>query len=216
MRAGIIPLVLAAGMLAAACESPTPPAPDGTGAPGARDARTDFAEAGAGPAGASEASKVQIGYAVAPVPLDLEGKNPALVGLGSYIANVSTPCSDCHSNPQWAPGGNPYLGQPAVLDQAGYLRGGSGAFGPFTPRNLTPNAGGLPAGLTLDEFLLVLNTGADLKQRPPFVPSAEHDLLQVMPWPLFRHMPERDKRALYEYLRAIPCQGSAQRCGTGD
>jgi hypothetical protein len=28
--------------------------------------------------------------------------------------------------------------------------------------------------------------------------------LQVMPWPVFRNITDRDMRALYEYLRAIP------------
>ena len=31
----------------------------------------------------SEASEIQIGFAVAPVPLNLHGKNQVLVGLGS-------------------------------------------------------------------------------------------------------------------------------------
>src|SRR6187397_2399221 len=35
----------------------------------------------------SEASKIQEGFAIAPVPLDVDGKNKALVGLGSYIVN---------------------------------------------------------------------------------------------------------------------------------
>ena len=30
------------------------------------------------------------------MPLKLEGKNPALVGLGSYIVNTEG-CNDCHS-----------------------------------------------------------------------------------------------------------------------
>ena len=189
-----------------ACDSPLPPAPEHEGRSAAHvDGGSD----------ASEASRIRIGKAVAPVPLNLQGKNPSLVWLGSYIANVTSPCADCHSSPQWATGGNPYLGQPKVLDQEGYLRGGSQAFGPFVPRNLTPNAQGLPAGLTLDEFLLVINTGVDLKRRPPFVPSVEHDLLQIMPWPLFSDMTDREKRALYEYLRAIPCRGSEARCGGG-
>ena len=33
-------------------------------------------------------SRIQIGFRIAPVPLNLEGKNPALVGLGSYIVNA--------------------------------------------------------------------------------------------------------------------------------
>jgi hypothetical protein len=113
----------------------------------------------------------------------------------------------------YSPGGNPFLGQPEVINQAGYLAGGADLFGPFVPRNLTPTAEGRPANLTLTEFLDVLNTGVDPKHRPPFVPSTNLDLLQVMPWPAFRNMTEREKTAIYEYLRAIPCIGSATRCG---
>jgi hypothetical protein len=35
-----------------------------------------------------------------------------------------------------------------------------------------------------------------------------------MPWPVFRNMTNWEKTAIYEYLRAIPCIGSAARCGT--
>lgn len=167
------------------------------------------------PGGKSENSKIQIGYAIAPVPLDLKGKNPALVGLGSYIVNAAGDCAGCHSNPQYAEGGDPHLGQPAVVEQGGYLAGGADFFGPFVPRNLTPNAQGRPAGLTLEQFLFVITTGADVKHRPPHVPAEENDLLQVMPWPVFRNMTEHELRAIYEYLRAIPCLGSVNRCNGG-
>ena len=36
---------------------------------------------------------------------------------------------------------------------------------------------------------------------PPFV----GDLLQVMPWPEFQDMTDHDLRAIYEYLKAVPC-----------
>jgi len=29
-------------------------------------------------------------------------------------------------------------------------------------------------------------------------------LLQVMPWPVYQDLTDRDLRAIYEYLRAIP------------
>src|ERR1051326_8243225 len=48
-------------------------------------------------------SKIQQGFALAPVPLDLRGKNRALVGLGSYIVNTGG-CNDCHTVPPYAPG----------------------------------------------------------------------------------------------------------------
>ena len=48
----------------------------------------------------------------------------------------------------------------------------------------------------------------DLKHRPPFVPSEDNDLLQVMPWPVYGKMKDRDLRAIYEFLRAIPSRPS--------
>jgi len=162
--------------------------------------------AGQGP-DANEASKIQIGYRIAPVPLDLNGKNPALVGLGSYVVNAQGDCAGCHSNPQYVPGGDPHLGQPEISDPAGHLRGGNQLFGPvIVPRNLTPNAEGLPGGLTLDQFLEVFSIGTDFDNAPPVVPGPHSpDLLQIMPWPVFSKMTDREKRAIYEYLRAIPC-----------
>jgi hypothetical protein len=173
------------------------------------------AQKGPDHASASEDAAIQIGWQIAPVRLDMSGKNPALVGLGSYIVNAQADCNGCHFGPPaYTNGGNPFLGEPEAINQAGYLAGGADLFGPFVPRNLTPTAEGLPANLTLSQFLEVLNTGADLKHRPPFLPSAERDLLQIMPWPAFRLMSDREKAAMYEYLRAIPCVGSAVRCGT--
>jgi hypothetical protein len=170
---------------------------------------------GQGVADGSENSKIQIGYRIAPVPLNLQGKNPALVGLGSYIVNAQADCAGCHSNPQYAPGGDPHLGQPEVSDPSGHLRGGLPLFGPLiVPRNLTPNAAGLPAGLTLDQFLEVFSIGTDFDNAPPVVPGPHSpDLLQIMPWPVFSKMTDREKRAMYEYLRAIPClPAGSRRC----
>jgi len=158
-----------------------------------------------------EHSKIQIGYAIAPVPLDLKGKNRALVGLGSYIVNGAGACNGCHTSPPFAEGGNPFLGQPTQVNASKYLSGGI-AFGPFVSRNLTPNRLGRPAGFTLAQFIEVMRTGKDLKNIPPPVPSPEVNLLQVMPWPEYRQMTDRDLTAIYEYLTAIPCIGSATRC----
>lgn len=149
------------------------------------------------------AERINRGFEIAPVRLDFTGKNALLIGLGSYIVNAQGGCNDCHTNPPYAPGGNPFLGQRERINAARYLAGGT-AFGPFVSRNLTPRANGRPANLTFEQFRIVMRTGADLKHRPPFVPSEERDLLQVMPWPVYSHMRRIDLRAIYEYLRAIP------------
>jgi len=41
-------------------------------------------------------SRIEQGFEIAPVPLNLEGKNRALVGLGSYLVNFGG-CNDCHN-----------------------------------------------------------------------------------------------------------------------
>jgi hypothetical protein len=150
-------------------------------------------------------SKVRRGLAIAPVPLNLAGKNRALVGLGSYIVNASGDCNGCHAGPsgEFAPGGDPFLGEPKHINEAAYLAGGTQLFGPFfIPRNLTPDKTGLPeGGASYEEFRAIMRTGVDPHQaHPQFGP-----LLQVMPWPNFQNMTENDLRAIYEYLSAIPC-----------
>jgi hypothetical protein len=145
---------------------------------------------------AGDASKVQRGFAIAPLPLNLKGRNPDLVGLGSYIVNAQGVCNSCHTNPPYAAGGNPFLGQPIVINANGYLLGGV-SFGPFVSRNLRPELpSGLPAGRTYAQFLQIMQQGTDLDNTG--------QLLQVMPWPVFQDMTERDLRAIYEYLSALP------------
>lgn len=42
-------------------------------------------------------SRIEQGFDITPVPLNLEGENRALVGLGSYLVNAVAICNDCHS-----------------------------------------------------------------------------------------------------------------------
>lgn len=139
-------------------------------------------------------SRIVQGFRIAPVPLNLQGKNRSLVGLGSYLVNAGGGCNDCHTNPSYAAGGNPFLGEPEQINTDHYLAGGT-PFGPFISRNITPDAEGKPAGLTRDEFITLMRTGYD---------EDEGRLLQVMPWPVYRNMTDKDLRAIYEYLSAIP------------
>src|SRR5262249_38800850 len=117
--------------------------------------------------GGGDESKIQQGFAIAPVHLNLQGKNRALVGLGSYLINAVGGCNDCHSCPSYTPGHRPYTGGEGKIKAANSLAGGVD-FGPvepnapdIIPRNLTPDASGKPAGLTFEQFQHVLRTGED-------------------------------------------------------
>jgi hypothetical protein len=105
-------------------------------------------------------SKIQIGFKIAPVPLNLTGKDRELVGLGSFLVNAVADCNGCHNpgpgNNQFANGGNPFFGEPTKINPATYLGGGRD-FGPVVPgsasahivsRNLTPDKTGRPEGAT--------------------------------------------------------------------
>jgi hypothetical protein len=181
---------------------------------------------------AGEQTKIRIGFEIAPVPLNLAGKNRALVGLGSYLVNVLDHCNTCHSAgpvTEFAKGGNPYFkgNQPTVINQATYLGGGR-VFPQQAPgaplivsRNLTPDKTGLPeGGRTFEEFRFIIQTGTDLDHvhpncsDPTITASTtcypanlpfNGDLLQIMPWPGLRHATEHELRAIYEYLSAVPC-----------
>jgi hypothetical protein len=146
-------------------------------------------------------AEVRIGYSISPVKLNTQGKDHRLVGLGSYIINAQGGCNDCHTHPNYAPGGDPYVGQPEVINASEYLAGGR-TFGPVTTsKNLTPDASGKPAGLTFQQFKKVLRTGRDPDELGP---DGLPRILQVMPWPVYGKMTDTDLRAMYEYLRAIP------------
>jgi hypothetical protein len=143
-----------------------------------------------------DVSRILVGLRISPVPLNLQHRNRILVGLGSYMVNASGGCNDCHTQPSFAPGGDPFQGQPAMVNSAQYLAGGR-QFGPMiTSANITPDAQGRPAGLTFEQFKSVFRTGRD--------PRAPDHILQVMPWPVFRNLVDADIRAIYEYLSAIP------------
>ena len=181
-------------------------------------------------------ARVSQGFKIAPVRLNLAGKDKALVGLGSYLVNATGNCNVCHSMgppgppTEFTPTGNPYLltfDGHTKTNPATYLGGGRD-FGPFpgpdspvhiVSRNLTPDKTGLPlGGAKLSEFLHIMKTGEDtdhlhpslpfLPPPPPPIPpppSFNGAVLQIMPWPIYQNMTDRDLRAIYEYLSAIPC-----------
>ena len=182
-----------------------------------------------------EKEMIQIGLAVAPVTLNMAGKDQDLVGLGSYIVNVTGDCNGCHSHGPATeyvlPNGNPYLRQPPFdgttrVNPSTYLGGGRD-FGTFPPvpgaelhiisRNLTPDKSGLPeGGRTLSEFIQIMRTGVDLDHAHPNCPGNtpgpncmlapfDGDKLQIMRWPSFLNMTDRQLTAIYTYLSTVPC-----------
>jgi hypothetical protein len=174
---------------------------------------------------ATEDAQIIRGYEIAPVKLDLDGRNWRAVGVGSYLVNAVAGCNDCHSagpQTQYLPGGNPFFGQPAKTNPATYLGGGRD-FGPLVPnspdiisRNLTPDKTGRPeGGRTFEQFRRIFRTGIDLDGLHPtcsatvttncLPPPFDGALLQIMPWPGYHNLNDRDIRAIYEYLSAIPC-----------
>lgn len=120
---------------------------------------------------------------------------PASVYLGSYIVNAVAACNRCHSNNEWATNGNPFLGFKKLANSSCYLNGGK-KVGTSISSNITPDrTSGLPANLTLAEFVQVMRTGIS--------PNVSH-LLQSMPWPYFQDMADNDLNAIYDYLSSIP------------
>ena len=77
-------------------------------------------------------SEIKQGAAIAPVTLNMGGLNPALVREGSFIVNAQGGCNDCHTVPSYAPGGNPFLGEPELITFVTELRAEDGRAIPMT------------------------------------------------------------------------------------
>jgi hypothetical protein len=146
-----------------------------------------------------------------------------------------------------------YLSGGTDFGPVGTPTGPNGYAGPdMITRNLTPNKEGVPeGGISLSEFKDILRHGTDFDHihptctpdqiteienggTPVCIPTSpgntpDGDLLQVMPWPTFSNMTDKDIEAIYEYLSAIPCIDNTTStppagapnelrndCGTGD
>lgn len=151
-------------------------------------------------------SEIATGQKIAPVKLTMPlGVDPRLVYLGAYIVEAVATCNGCHSNKEYTANGNPFNGQHRRVNTHCYMNGGQ-AFGPtIASRNVTPDASGKPAGLTLAQFKHVFRTGED--------PQDPGTLLQVMPWDGFQFMTDLQLEAVYAYLSSIP---SLPDGGSGD
>jgi hypothetical protein len=177
---------------------------------------------------------IQRGHAEAAnlgIKLTITNQDPDLVGLGSYLVNITSACNACHSpafiTTSFTTTGNPYLLPPVFSGKKQadpqYYLGGNQNFGPPVPgaasivsRNLTPNKSGMPEGHTLADFMQIMKTGIDLDHAHPncapgtlntgCVPFPINGAaLQVMPWAYFQSMTDRQLTAIYTYLSTIPC-----------
>ena len=150
--------------------------------------------------------RASIGFEIAKTQNIALDPNVPSQGLGSYLVTVSS-CNDCHSQPNFAPGGDPYSRQPKQVNLPTYLAGGRSFPVPAgtCSANLSPAPQtGLPAGLTRAQFIYVIRTGCD-PQDENFNDPQTCGLLQVMPWPNFGTTLRRyELSAIYDYLSALP------------
>lgn len=93
-------------------------------------------------------------------------------------------------------GGNPFLGEKERLNTGADLAGGT-RFGPgIVSPNLTPDAKGLPGEMSFKQLRRALRFGQD--------PDDPKRILQVMRWPAFAQLTDRDLRAIDADLSALP------------
>ena len=126
----------------------------------------------------------------APVPVDLANKSTLLAQRGAYLVRLIN-CQNCHSTVN----GTDHAKDGWNVTQAYYLSGGKVQQG-VKVANLTPDALGNPAGLSLKQFK------AAVKQGVSSIDSSKK--LVSMPWYNYAEMTDTDVKAIYEYLRSIP------------
>jgi hypothetical protein len=196
----------------------------------------------------NEQSQIAIGWRIAPSFINAQGKDHALVGLGSFIVNGQADCNGCHgSDPanEYLSANNPYfLGftAPRQYNPATYLAGGDN-FGPvgagivngvigagpdIISRNLTPDHTGNPeGGNDLATFMTIIRTGHDFDKLhlncsdvvtdncyfSPVNDPVNGAVLQVMPWPLYANMTDRQLKAIWTYLSTVPCNAHNDALG---
>jgi hypothetical protein len=161
-------------------------------------------------------TRVEIGFAIADQQGIVLDHDNSMQGLGSYLINANNSCNDCHTQPNFQPGGDPYSRQPKQVPLANYLAGGRmfpTPAGNFCSRNITPASGtNMPAGLSHADFLYVMHTGCD-PQDANFRNPQTCGLLQIMPWPHYQDMKSQELNAMYSYLAALP-SGSPPTTGS--
>jgi len=163
-----------------------------------------------------ESDKVERGLQISPVPVKFANLNRSLIGFGSYLVNAASGCANCHTCPTFL--GAPNGGKAKQINAQNYMAGGvpfalpADAGGPsraeLRSANLTPDAHGLPGGLTFLQFKAALTEGhrtlTDAYTENPAPSEAYTGPISVMPWRIYQNFDTDDLAAIYEYLRAIP------------
>ncbi len=158
--------------------------------------RVQAADKGQGQGQDNDQKLAQIGLSIMPDFVKMQGKDPTLLGLGSFIVNAQADCNGCHgSDPvnEFLPTNNPFLRPPLngsmKFNQATYLNGGQnfGSVGPgivldvnnpvyagpgngplIITRHRTPDHTGNPeGGNDLAKFMTILRTGHDFDALHP-------------------------------------------------
>jgi hypothetical protein len=166
------------------------------------------------PSSGKEESKVERGLQISPVPVKLDNLNKSMVGWGSYLVNAASGCANCHTCPTFVPGS----GKAKQINPQNYMAGGVPFALPSPTRgpgaldlrsvNLTPDARGLPGGLTFLQFKEALTEGhrtlTEAFTEFPAPSEAYHGEISVMPWRIYQNFDADDLASIYEYLKAIP------------
>jgi len=177
--------------------------------------------------------QAQQGREITPVTVNLMGKDPNLVYIGSYLVNGQGGCNSCHTCPSFT-GVNPFLvggrgfpvGPSVPAPALPHLPIGPKPPGPptaHTPVNTSfflgggtpfPNGGKPFKGAVLrspnitpdSEGLPGGLSFADFKSamQSGTVSTKPGHILQVMPWPTLHNLYDNDLMAIYQYLSAIP------------
>ena len=166
--------------------------------------RTDVRAEGGDDAG--DESRIRQGFAISPAAAQPRRQEPGPRGPGQLLRQRRDLVRRLpHEFSPVSPGRESVPG-PARADQSRQLlegeqtvpgRGSHRVSRTPSSRSLRPE-NGLPAGLTLDQFVDVMRNGTDYDH-----PGR---LLQVMGWPIFQNMTDRDLLAIYAYLSTLPPQ----------
>jgi hypothetical protein len=116
------------------------------------------------------------------------------------------------------------VGPGIVLDPNSPLFAGPGLGPNIISRNLTPDSTGNPeGGNDLRRFITIMRTGHDFDKLHPncggdvtdncYNAPVDGSRLQVMPWPLYRHMTDRQLLAIWTYLSTVPCNAHDDALG---